>query len=189
MLIEYEATFININKEEMRERLKRAGAVLVRPEYLQKRIPFDLPGDNIGHKWIRVRDEGDKVTLSLKEVDGEKIENQKEICIQVSDFNDAVEILELIGCRRKSFQENKRELWNLDGVEITIDTWPFLESFVEIEGKSEEAVKSISEKLGFDYSTALFGATDVIINKKYGISLEKINNIPKIVFDMENPFL
>ncbi|MCX6762561.1 MAG: hypothetical protein NT093_02140 [Candidatus Moranbacteria bacterium] len=66
MQIEYEATFENIDKEEMRERLKKAGAKLVRSEFLQKRTTFNIPGkkyENIG-AWARVRDEGDKITLS-----------------------------------------------------------------------------------------------------------------------------
>lgn len=36
MQIEYEATFININKDEIRARLKKVGATLVKPEFLQK---------------------------------------------------------------------------------------------------------------------------------------------------------
>lgn len=80
--IEYEATFINIDKAAMRNVLRKAGATLVRPECLQTRAVFHLPK---GHKmkggWLRVRDEGDKITMSLKVVDGDKIENQKEVCL------------------------------------------------------------------------------------------------------------
>lgn len=190
MDIEYEATFINIDKNEIREKLKKSGALLVRPEYLQRRIPFDLPKETRAkNKFARVRDEGDKITLSLKIFDGDKIENQKEICLIVNNFNDAVELLKLIGCEPKSYQESKRELWKLDNVEITIDTWPFLEPLVEVEGKSEEGVKKVSEKLGFDYSKALFCPTGKIYQMKYNIPESEINTEPKIVFDMENPFL
>ena len=191
MQIEYEAIFPNINKDEMQERLKKAGAVLVRPEYLQKRVPFYLPGKkNSGNSWLRVRDEGDKITLSLKIVDGNKIENQKELCLEVNNFNEAVSLLKLIGCEQKSYQESKRELWKLEGVEITIDEWPFLESYVEVEGHSEEAVKNVSEKIGFDWSKAKFCATGTLIAEKYGITEEQINDrTPKIVFDMENPYI
>lgn len=189
MKIEYEATFININKDEIREKLKKVGAELVRPEYLQKRIPFDLPKEKRSKgKWLRIRDEGNKITLSLKEVDGDKIESQKEICLEINNFDDAVSILKLIGCEPKSYQENKREFWKLDDVEVTIDTWPFLEPLVEVEGKSEEEVKKVSEKIGFDYSKALFCSTTTIYKMKYGISDDEVNNIKKIVFDMENPF-
>lgn len=190
MKIEYEATFTNINKDEVRERFLQAGATLVRPEYLQKRIPFYLPKEK--HRddaWLRVRDEGDKITLSLKVIDGDKIEDQKEICLEINNFEDAVELLKAIGCEPKSYQETKRELWKLDGVDITIDEWPFLEPFVEVEGDSEEVVKKVSEKLGFNYADALFCAVGKLYQMKYGISPDGINGFKKLVFDMENPFV
>ena len=189
MEIEYEATFENINKDEMREKLKKAGATLVRPEFLQKRIPFYLPGEKVTDKnFVRVRDEGDKITMSYKSFDGDKIENQKELCIEVSDFDKAVEFLELIGCKKKSFQESKRELWKLDNVDIMMDEWPFLEPFVEVEGKSEEDVRKVSEKIGFDYSKALFSNAGMLYQKKYNIPNSEINKEPLIIFNMENPF-
>lgn len=191
MDIEYEATFPNINKDEIRERLKKAGAVLMRPEFLQKRVPFDLPKEKYSkNRFVRVRDEGDKITLSYKSFEGEKIHDQKEICLTVNNFDDAVKILESIGCKRKSYQESKRELWKLDGVEIMIDEWPFLEPLVEVEGKSEEEVKKVSEKLGFDYSKAMFCAATTLYQMKYNVTTEEINaRTPRIVFDMENPFI
>lgn len=190
MKVEYEATYININEDDIRKKLKDSGASLVKPEFLQKRIPFELPLENRSNgKWLRVRDEGDKITLSLKEVDGDKIENQKEICLKIDNFDEAVELLKLIGCKPKSYQENKRELWKLDNVEITIDEWPFLDPHVEVEGNSEEEVKKVSEKIGFDYSKALFCSITTLYKLKYNISDEEINKTPKIIFDMENPFL
>lgn len=190
MNIEYEATFININKDEMRKRLKKAGALLVRSEYLQKRIPFHLPKEKRSDdKWLRVRDEGDKITLSLKIIDGNKIEDQKELCLKVDSFDNAVELLKLIGCEPKSYQETKRELWKLDGVEITIDEWPFLEPFVEVEGKSGEEVKKVSEKIGFNYNEALFCGVGKLYQLKYGINPDDINLLKELVFDIKNPFL
>mgnify|MGYP001611946473 FL=1 len=190
MQIEYEATFTNIDKNEVRERFRQAGAELIRPEYLQKRIPFYLPKEKLSKdSWLRVRDEGDKITLSLKVIDGERIENQKEICLEINNFDDAVELLKAIGCEPKSYQETKRELWKLDGVDITIDEWPFLEPFVEIEGDSEEVVKEVSKKLGFNYADALFCAISKLYQMKYNITPDRINGLERLVFDMENPFV
>lgn len=191
MEIEYEATFIDINKDEYRKILENAGADLVKPEFLQKRVVFYMPeGHRIKGGWLRVRDEQDKITMSLKVIDGDKIENQKEICLKVNNFAEAVEFLERIGCTKKAYQENKRELWILDGVEITIDEWPFLEPFLEVEGKSEADVKSVSEKLGLDYSKAMFGSTDTIYSKKYNLPNGVFNDVTdKIIFGKENPFL
>ncbi|MCX6762560.1 MAG: hypothetical protein NT093_02135 [Candidatus Moranbacteria bacterium] len=118
------------------------------------------------------------------------MKGQEEITVIVDNFEKAVSILENIGCRVKSYQETKRELWMMDGVEITIDEWPFLEPLVEIEGKSEAEVKDISERLGFNYKNAFFGCVSTNYSKKYGIDEYFINNeIPKIVFDMKNPFI
>ncbi|HUW22138.1 MAG TPA: CYTH domain-containing protein [Candidatus Bathyarchaeia archaeon] len=190
MAIEYEATFANINKNRIRSKLKNMGAKLVKAEFMQKRIVFHLPkGHEIKGGWLRVRDESDKITLSLKIVIGDGIENQNEICLKIDNFEEAVKLLEQIGCRQKAYQESKREIWEIDGVEVTIDEWPFLEPYVEVEGTSEEAVKNMSDKLGFDYSEAIFDSVDYLYSKKYNISKDIVNNsTPRIVFGKENPF-
>ena len=190
MQIEYEATFTNIKKNEVRKRLKDAGALMVRPEFLQKRVVFNFPkGHEVRGGWARVRDEGDKITMSIKIVDGENITDQKEICITIDDFKQGILLLKTISCEEKAYQESKRELWVLDGVEITIDEWPFLEPFVEVEGKDEESVRTVSEKLGFGWNSAKFCSVDALYKEKYNIPERKINNdTPKIIFDMKNPF-
>lgn len=191
MEIEYEATFINIDKDAVRKKLDSIGAHLVRSEFLQKRVVFNLPeGHEKAGAWLRVRDEGNRITMSFKIVDGDTISDQKEAQLVIDNFEAAVQFLELIGCKQKSFQESRREIWELDGVEIMIDEWPFLEPFVEVEGSSEQEVRKVAERLGLDYSKALFDSVDGQYQIKYGISKERINqHTPLIAFDMENPFL
>jgi len=191
MEIEYEATFENIDKDEMRKKLKDVGAKLIKPECLHKRITFDLPSNvKIEYSFIRVRDEGDKITITLKVIEGGSIEKQQEVNLDVDSMEKAEEILLFLGCKKKAYQQNKRELWKINDVEVTIDEWPFLEPIVEIEGHSENAVKETAKILGFDYKNALFGPITIVYAKKYNISADVINNkTPKIVFDMENPFL
>lgn len=189
--IEYEATFTNVNKDDIRNRLIKSGATLIKPDFLQKRVVFELPGGHeIPGAWLRVRDEQDQITMSLKIVDGNEIHNQKEICLKINDFNSGINFLEQIGAKQKAFQESRRELWNLNGVEITIDEWPYLEPYVEIEGKSEEDVKRISNILEFDYTKAVFGSVDTLYHNKYGTPLDYINhNLKSITFSEPNPFI
>jgi adenylate cyclase class 2 len=188
MYTEFEAKFANINKEAIREKLKSIGAELTKPEFMQKRVTFNLPKKEAG-KWLRVRDEGDKITLSYKHTQDGDISNQKEIELKVDDYDQAAELLEIIGCEKKAYQETLRELWTFQNVAITIDEWPFLEPIIEIEGTSEEEVKEVAEKLGFDYSKAIFGAITQLYAEKYSITHERINqNTPLIKFDMKNPF-
>ena len=191
MKIEYEATFKNIDKDNLRAKLLDLGASLKKKEFLQKRATFNLPkGQEVPGAWVRVRDEVDRVTLTYKVVDGRKIENQKEIEMVVDSYAEAEKFVEVLGCEKKAYQETKREIWEMDRVEIMIDEWPFLEPIVEIEGESEDVVKTVAEKLGFDYNDAIFGSIDFLYSEKYGISLDRINNqTPLINFDMDNPFL
>lgn len=190
MYIEYEATFTDILPDEIRQHLQEAGAILVRPTYLQTRVTLNLPkAQAIPGGWLRVRNEGDKITCSLKIVDGDKIENQKELQIEVSDFNATVELLEMLGAERKAYQETRRELWKLAEVEITIDEWPWLPPFVEIEGQTEAEVKQVADKLGLMWNQAKFCAVGDLYMEAYGISADTINNqTPRIVFGEPNPF-
>jgi adenylate cyclase class 2 len=135
--------------------------------------------------WLRVRQEADGVTMSLKIVDGDKIENQKEIELEIDNYKQGVEFLLAIGARHKSYQETKRELWNFMNTQVTIDTWPGLQPFVEIEGDNEEVVTQAALALGFDYSKAYFGAVDVVYEAELGIPFKVINQMPIITF--ENP--
>ena len=108
MEIEYEATFIDISKNDIREKLEKIGAKLEKPEFLMKRVVFDMPkGHEINGGWLRVRDEGDKITMSLKAIENGKIENQKEVMVEVDNFDSAINLLEMTGCRKKAYQETK----------------------------------------------------------------------------------
>lgn len=191
MNIEYEATFVNTDKDYIRTRLRASGALLIKPEFMQKRIVFSLPpGQEIPGGWLRLRDEGEKITLSLKIIDGNTIHNQKEINLEVNSFYLSEHFLISIGCKKRAYQENRRELWQLNNVEISIDEWPFLEPFVEIEGFNEKSVKSVSKILGFNYDDAFFGSVDKLYARKYKISENIINNhIGELTFNMSNPFL
>lgn len=191
MQIEYEATFANVDKDDVRNKLKAVGAELVKPEFMQRRRNFNLPkGNEIEGGWIRIRDEKDKITMTLKVINGDRIHDQKEINLKIDNFNAAEEFLISLGCTIKSYQETKRELWSLDNVEICIDEWPYLEPFVEVEGLSEEDVKKVSEKIGFNYGEALFCGVATLYSKKYNIDYNIVDKeIPKITFEMPNPFL
>lgn len=191
MQTEFEATFWPINKDDARNKLKQIDGVLVHAERLMRRKAFNLPPSvSTSQRWARVRDEGDKITMSVKQISGENIEDQKEAQILVNDFDQAVEFLDLIGCTEKAFQETKRERWEVDGVEVTIDEWPFLEPLLEIEGGTENAVRLVSEKLNFSWSDARFCAVSSLYMEKFSITEDRINNgTPRLAFDDQNPFV
>ncbi len=189
MRTEWEATFWPIDKDEMRARLRAAEATLIYPERLMRRVNFFPPDEEYAKRaWVRVRDEGDRITMSLKE-GGPAMEDQKERQILIDNFDEGVEFLLNLGCRQKNYQETRREFWKLQGAEITIDEWPFLPTCVEIEGVSAELVEEIAGRIGFKWEDALFCTVDKLYAKHYGIEPTYLNReVPRLIFEGANPF-
>jgi len=80
---EFEAKFYPVNKDEYRKKLKSIGAVLDIPERKMIRIIADSRSNPILDKnhYIRVRDEGNLIRLSLKITadEGGNLSDQKEL--------------------------------------------------------------------------------------------------------------
>ena len=132
---EIEAQFLDINKNEIRKKLKQIGTKLVRPEVLMRRIVFDVGP----HQFARVRDEGDKIVMTYKNVSDDKsIMGTKEVNVVVDNYENAILLLKSCGLEEKAEQESLREVWILGEVEICIDEWPWLPPFIEVEGPSEK---------------------------------------------------
>lgn len=175
---EIEATFLNINKDELRAKLKQLGGKLIQEEKLMRRVIFDMGP----HAFVRVRDEGNKITITYKQVDELSLSGSKEINLEVNDYESAIQLLKVCGLEPKAYQETLREEWELDGVELDIDTWPWLPTYVEIEGPSEPEVKSVAAKLGFNMTDAHYGSVDEVYKLYYNVTNEDINTCPQIRF-------
>ena len=190
---EFEVLFENINHEDFRKILLEKGASLIRERFLQKRVTLNLPDTGKhyrGHRWLRVRDDGKKITLALKSIEKNRIDGQFETEIEVSSFDDTISLLENIGCERKSFQESFREIWGYKDVEIVLDTWPLLPELVEIESHNPDSVKSVSEELGLNWEDGRFCTVSTLYSEKYGITEEYFNNeIDELRFNSINPFV
>lgn len=179
MELELEAVFLDIDKDDLRKRLTENNATLIQPEILMKKTIFDTGQ----HSYIRVRDEGQRITITYKDVfDATRIDGTKEINLTVNNFEHAVEFIKTLGVRPKAEQETMRESWVLDGVEIDIDTWPWLPTYVEIEGPTTEEVKRVSELLGFNFQNARFGSVDETYKLYYNVTNDDINYCPEIKF-------
>ena len=183
---EIEAQFLDINKDEIRAKLAAVGAKCVKPEVLMKRVVFSLtPG-----VFARVRDEGGgKIVMTYKNVTDEKsIMGTKEVNVVIDNYENGVLLLKSCGLKAKSTEESYRETWVLGDVEICIDTWPWIPTFIEIEGPTEDSVWETAAKLGLDKSTAKFGSVDTTYQHYFGVDTDVVNfQTPVISFDMEPP--
>ncbi|HUC88673.1 MAG TPA: CYTH domain-containing protein [Candidatus Paceibacterota bacterium] len=185
MQTEIEAKFLDIDVEKTRAKLREVGAVLEYPERLMKRTTYDLKDKSLRNEkaWVRVRDEGSgKITLSYKKLVDRTLHGTKEITVDVSSFETTCEFLEACGFESKSYQETKREKWMLGKSEITIDTWPWIPTFLEIESESEEEIKRVADLVGFDWGTALHGSVEVAYQKVFNVTEDEIDSWKEITF-------
>ncbi len=184
MKTEIEAKFPNADTGVLRAKLSEIGAVQKHSEVLMRRKNFDYPDHRlyaIGG-WIRVRDEGNKVTMSYKQLNDRTLHGTKEINITVDDFDKTCAFLDVVGFKSKSYQETKREKWILNNVEVTIDTWPWVPTFVELEGPNEEIVRKTATELGFDWNDAMHGSVETIYQMYYDFSDAEIDRWESITF-------
>jgi adenylate cyclase class 2 len=174
MQTEIEAKFIKIDPLVIKEKLKSLGANLIHEEKLMRRCVYETTAGK-NNTWLRVRDEGDKITLAYKQTEADTLHGTKEISLEVNNFENTCSILDLIGLKIKAKQESKRERWQYEQVEITFDTWPWLPCFLEIEGPTETEVKDLALKLNLNWSEALFGGVASVYKKYFTVTDEEVN--------------
>jgi adenylate cyclase class 2 len=158
--IEYEVRVLNIDTEEMINTLEKKGATLVEKSF-QRRYVYDLkPVDP--NRWIRLRTNGKKTTLAIKQQESANIDGTREMEIEVNDFDETNEILKTLGYVARGVQENYRMRYDLDGVEVDIDQWPHIPPFLEIEGKNAAEVYTTLDELGIDVNkSTCLGVMDI----------------------------
>ncbi|WP_441250929.1 class IV adenylate cyclase [Kitasatospora sp. McL0602] len=165
---EYEAKFLSVDVADLQARLTALGAVRAFPRTLLTRKIFENDALDSG-AWVRLRNEGTRSTLTLKQVtDSTTINGTTEIETEVTDLPAMAEILRRLGLREVRYQENYREEWRLGEVAFDFDTWPDLPTFVEIEGPDEASVRQAAALLELDYSEARFGSVDEIYKSEAG---------------------
>lgn len=172
MNTEIEAKWLAIDAERIRVKLREIGAVTVAPKRMMTRKNFDYPDgrlERIGG-WVRLRDEGNKMTLSYKQLHDRTLHGTKEVNVIVGDFAATESFLIAIGLEQKSVQQTSRESWLLGDVEIELDEWPWIKPFMEIEAKTEHALLSTAEKLGLDMQNALHGSVEVAYQAEYDVT-------------------
>lgn len=155
MNTEVEAKFLNAAFDAVRKKLRDTGAECTHPMRVMKRAIIDHPIHT--NAFLRVRDEGDRVTLTYKQFDSLSVSGAKEIETEVASFDAAIRIFEAMNMVIRSVQESKRETWQLDNAEIVLDEWPWLKPYIEIEAPDALTVQQTAETLGFNWYDAVFG--------------------------------
>ena len=176
MVKEREVTILNIDIKKFTKNLLKHGAVK-NDEFLQRRYTYDF-NPAVPNKWIRLRTNGKKTTLTIKEIkDQTAIDGTMELETVVGDFDITNDILKELGYSYRNYQENYRMIYSLGDVEISIDSWPLIPTYAEIEGRTNEDVVMALEQLGYTLDDATTLDVTSIYNEIYGIDLLKIKEL------------
>jgi adenylate cyclase class 2 len=174
MPIEFEAKVLDVEPDELKDRILRLGGRRM-GHRLMRRYVYDIrAGDE--SRWIRLRDSGTAVTLTVKEIAHDGIDGTTETEVVVGDFETTNQLLGRIGFEPKSYQENRRASFELGGAQLEIDRWPLIPPYLEIEGRSREHVVEVGSALGYS-EDELIGENTILVYARYGIDLTTIPDL------------
>lgn len=177
MPLEYEYVFRNYNKKEVIKNIKKNDGYKV-GHYIFKVMIFIHPLNKEG-TYIRVRDEGHKITLTYKYQDS-KTEFSNEDEITIDNFDTAVNILHGIGCKTKYYYEKLREIWNIKNSEIIFDINPGVPERMEVESPTLKELNNLTTKLNLN-EFKVSDPTKSITEDLYGFTISK--TILNLTFD------
>lgn len=174
MPIEHEAKVLDITPEDIERLILDRGGQKLGDKFMRRFVYDVVPGDR--SKWIRLRDTGTETTLTVKEITSDEIDGTHEVEVEVDDFATTNALLEMLGYTPKSYQENKRTSFMLDGAQLEIDTWPLIPPYLEIEAGSKDEVVRVAGLLDYR-EDQLTGENTLKVYARYGIDLTTINDL------------
>lgn len=167
---EYEGRVLDIDKEAVQRKLADCGAELIARKDYRRYVFNTIPA--IKDRWVRLRTDGRRTKLTVKEITSVTVDGVQEWETVVDDFETTLTMLEKMGLKPKGYQENRRELYVLDGVKLSIDEWPGLKPLLEIEGHSKDEVYAMLDKLGLNSDKFTANSISQIYLDELGIDLD-----------------
>lgn len=159
---EREVKVLNIDKDEIEDKLKNLGAVLLKDEE-QTNIRFDTE-DNFLKKnyngYLRIRItknliNGDiKNTLTFKmNISRDKLRINEETETEISNYEETIKILQFLGYNKKRPGYKHRRSYLYENIIFEIDTWDkdtYPKPYLEIEVNTAEELEKAIELLQLD---------------------------------------
>ena len=160
---EYEYAFTDYNKKDIISKIKKMNGVHKGTFLFRVNVfvhPLEAPGT-----YIRVRDEGFRITMTYKYATSNKFLNEDEIIID--NFDNGVKILLGLGCKSKYYYEKIREIWKVKNTELVFDTNPGIDDRLEVESNTKKELDKMV--------------------KYFGLTIEDRKNRYVDLYDMEIP--
>ena len=163
---EVEARILGVDVAALRRRLEVAGAIRTEDALFREVLFWCVSGSP--HEYVRVRDDGRSVILTHKrrDVDAE-VREAAETETTAGDFAAAVAIFEGAGLRRMIYREKRRTSYRLGETTVSIDQYPGIPAYAEIESSDAATVRDACITLGIDPARHFSGGV-VDVYRHYG---------------------
>ncbi len=172
MSFEIERRFRQFNPQTIHTKLSQLG---VKPHSFIFNVTSFIP--NKKGQMIRVRDEGHRVTFTIKQLKSGNNMFDREWEIIVNDYQKTIDMLLQLGYQIKYTTQKYRTIYDIPKyhAEVVFDYYPALPPYIEIEADSIQSLKNICQYLELNYNEKQGFSASHIYNELYGIPQNKIS--------------
>lgn len=159
---EKEVKVLNIDTDEIENKLKSIGAMLLKDEE-QTNIRFDTEDNYLkktynGYLRLRItknnlKDETKNTLTFKRSISRDKLRINEETETEVSSCEEIIKILQILGYNKKRPGYKHRKSYTYDNIIFEIDTWDketYPKPYLEIEMSAEEDLERVIELLQLD---------------------------------------
>jgi adenylate cyclase class 2 len=165
--LEVEKAYFTFDEAEVRKKLAAAGATHAGLNLF--RLNQYVPPEGV--KSVRVRDEGHRVTMTVKKKTDTSFDMESEVTI--NSFDGGVDVLNALGLRKKYYLEKLRDIYKVGDAEVVFDTYPGLPPYIEVEGPDEARVDSVAASLGLSPNDPQDKGAGEMYAELYGITKDR----------------
>lgn len=167
---EIELKFLNINIENIKQKLKELGAKLKYNTQIES-YPFlteGFHGSDSSKNFLRIRKSNDEVWITYKgPAKKSSMTIREEIEVKVDNYDNAIKLIEKLGFKRGKVFRKHRLHYELGDIHFELDTVENIPTYLEIETTNEEDMKIICAKLGLDITKGRKGTIVEILPEKF----------------------
>ena len=179
--MEFEVKVLDITPVQTRKQLIKLGCKKIHGPQRMNRTMFSLC-DPTTNGFVRVRDEGHRVTITCKLYKNKDFPTEFEVTVK-EDYASACNLIESLGLKKTSAHETMRERWSHPlAHEITIDNIPGIPTYMEIDCESKKNLDTLISRLNVDKDKMNTGGYDKQFEDYYGIDKKTFLKIPEITF-------
>lgn len=160
---EVELKFLNINVEDIKQKLSALGAKLLFDTRMESYSFFKdgFHSFDSSQKFLRIRKINDDVILTYKDpANKNDMKVREEIEVKVDDYELALLLIEKLGFKKGKVFRKHRVHYELGSIHFELDTLDNIPTYLEIETQCEEDMINICARLDLDIS---LGKTGTIV--------------------------